>query len=207
MIGVVKIGGAFFSEPSREHVEKVKAFISKFDGQLAFVAGGGGITKKYLDQLRGLDLPESFLDQLGIDMTHVNAKFMARAIGGIHCPTFAEVQANLSRMPVTGGQTAGQSTDAVAAALADYLKADILILVKDVGGIYPSDPKQTSGLRVLHKISYKDLGQFVKKDIRAGYYGVIDPTAIHTITRARLRTYVVGLDFKFEEGTEIGASD
>ena len=206
VIGVVKIGGAFFSEPARDKVNKVKTFISSFKGDLALVAGGGNMVKAYLDKFRKLDLPETFLDLLGIEMTHVNAQFMARILNGVHTRTFPEVKNNLGKLPVTAGQTVGQSTDAVAAALADYLKADMLILVKDVGGIYPKDPKENPGMRVIHKLSFEELRRFAKQDTRAGYYGVVDPTAINTIIRSRIPTYVVGLDFNFDDGTKIGAS-
>lgn len=204
VIGVIKIGGAFFSEPSKEKVNKVISFIENFKGDLAFVSGGGSHVKTYLGKFRNLDLPESFLDHLGIEMTHVNAQFMARVLNGIHARTFPEVKNHLGKLPITAGQTVGQSTDAVAASLADYLNADVLILVKDVGGIYPKDPKVDPGMRVIHNLSFEELRKFTKHDTKAGYYGVIDPTAINSIIRNKMKTYVVDLNFNFDDGTTIG---
>jgi len=203
MLGVVKIGGAFFSEPDREKVESVRKFVRNFKGELAFVAGGGELTKRYLSLLRPLGFSEGFLDYVGIEMTHVNARVLARVVDGVYCRTFEQVSANIKRRPVTGGQVPGQSTDAVAAELADFLGADVLILVKDVGGIYTANPKEDRGARIIHSMTFDDLKRFITEKSRAGYYGVIDPQAIMIITRIRIPTYVVGLDFDFKEGTAI----
>ncbi|MBR9681214.1 MAG: hypothetical protein GOV00_00230 [Candidatus Altiarchaeota archaeon] len=204
VIGVIKIGGAFFSEPSTEKVNQVRSFIDNFKGELALVAGGGIQVKDYVSKFRPLGLPETFLDHLAIEMTHINAQFMARVLNGVHTRTFPEVKNQLDKLPITAGQTVGQSTDAVAATLTDYLKADLLILVKDVGGLYPKDPKEHPGMRVIHQLSFEELRKFTKHDTKAGYYGVIDPTAINSIIRGKIPTYVVGLDFNFDEGTKIG---
>ena len=204
MLGVVKIGGAFFSDPSEEHLKDLKSFISSFKGDLSFVAGGGHQTKKYLERLRLLNLTEGFLDYIGMELTHVNARVLSRLIGGKYCRSFPDVERFLGELPVTGGQVPGQSTDAVAAELADYLGADVLVLVKDVGGVYTSDPKKDPGARIIHKISFKDLGSLIKEKTVAGYYGVIDPQAILLIQRMEIPTYIVGPDFDFEKGTAIG---
>jgi uridylate kinase len=201
MVGVVKIGGALFNQP--ENVDYLKKFISSFKGNLAFVAGAGSVAKGMLELYRKFDLPEGFLDYLGIELTHVNARALARVIGGVYCRDFTEVEANRLKKPVTGGQVPGQSTDAVAAELADFLGADVLVLVKDVGGIYTADPKKDPGARVIHKISFPELRRRVVSDTRAGYYGVLDSQAIHVIMRSKIKTHVVGPEFDFSKGTLI----
>ena len=152
---------------------------------------------------RKFNFSEGFLDHLGIQLTHVNAQALSRLLEGVYCKTFPEVEANLKRIPITGGQIPGQSTDAVAAELADFLGAEILILVKDVGGIFASDPKENPGARIIHKMSFEELKKFIKFDTKAGQYGVLDSQAYQIIKRSKIRTFVVGPEFKFEEGTEI----
>ena len=201
MLGVVKVGTALFSEP--EKLEDLKKFISTFKGNLVFVSGAGKAAKEIIVNYRKFDLPEGFLDYLGIELTHVNAKALARLIGGNYCKTFEAVEFSRLRKPVTGGQIPGQSTDAVAAELADFLGADVLILVKDVGGLFTQDPKETPGARVIHKLGFDELGDFKKEDTKAGSYGVMDNQAIDMIIRARIKTHVVGLDFDFTKGTLI----
>lgn len=201
MIGVVKIGGALFNQP--ENAAHLKKFISSFKGNLAFVSGAGTAAKSVMEVYRKFQFPEGFLDHLGIELTHVNARALARVVDGVYCRDFTQVEANKLKKPVTGGQVPGQSTDAVAAELADFLGAEVLVLAKDVGGIYPRDPKQDPGARVIHKMSFSELKEKAVGATRAGYYGVIDPQAIHMITRSKIKTHVVGPEFDFSEGTLI----
>lgn len=203
MLGVVKIGSALFANPDEANLESLKKFIKDFKGDLAFVSGAGPGAKRILKTYRKFNFPEGFLDRLGIELTHINAKALARLIGGAYCFDFAEVESNVGRKPVTGGQTAGQSTDAVAAGLADYLGADVLVLVKDVGGIYSGDPKKEPGARILHKLTLPELEGLLEKNPRAGQYGVLDRRAFDIIKRSKLRVFIVGPDFKFKQGTEI----
>lgn len=201
MLGVVKIGTALFLEP--EKTEDLKKFVSTFKGNLVFVSGAGTKAKGMLEDYRKFGLSEGFLDYLGIELTHVNAKALSRIIGGNYCRTFAEVDSNKLRKPITGGQIPGQSTDAVAAELADFLGADVLVLVKDVGGLFSQDPKEVPGARVIHKMGFDELKAFRKDDTRAGSYGVLDNQAIDIIRRSKIKTHVVGPDFDFSKGTLI----
>jgi len=201
MLGVVKAGSSLFNHP--EKLEELKKFIGSFNGNLAFVVGAGSAAKDVLELYRRFNFPEGFLDYLGIELTHVNAKALARLLGGTYCKDFAQVEANLMKKPVTGGQIPGQSTDAVAAELADFLGADVLILTKDVGGLYTHDPKEDPGARVIHRISFSELKRRADDRTRAGHYGVLDPQAIHVIIRSKIKTHVVGLDFDFAKGTMI----
>ncbi len=203
MLGVVKIGSAIFNNDDKNYVESLKTFIKSFNGNVVFVSGAGPQAKEMLKTYRKFKFSEGFLDHLGIQLTHVNAQALARVVKGIYCKTFVDIETHLKNLPITGGQVPGQSTDAVAAELADFLGADILILVKDVGGIYASDPKENPGARIVHKMSFKDLKPLVKTNTKAGQYGVIDSQAYQIICRSKIRTYVVGPDFKFETGTEI----
>jgi uridylate kinase len=203
VLGVVKIGSALFSEEGAQTLQNLRNFIRSFNGDLVFVSGAGPEAKKLVEGYRNFEFPEGFLDYLGIKLTHVNALALARLISGKYCKDFEEIERNVGKLPVTGGQIPGQSTDAVAAEVADYLGADLLILVKDVGGIYPKDPKEWPGVRIIHKISLGDLKDMIKAETSAGKYGVIDPQAFSIISRSKIRTFVVGPDFKFEEGTEI----
>lgn len=201
MYGVVKIGGALFGQPGREKLEQLEKFIGGFKGNLAFVSGAGPKAKEMLQLYRKFGLTEGFLDHLGIELTHVNARALARVVGGVYCRDFPAVDASRLRKPVTGGQVPGQSTDAVAAELADFLGADTLVLVKDVGGIYTSDPKEDPGARVLHKVGLAQLEELAAEKTRAGHYGVLDPQALHIIGRSGMKTHVVGPDFDFAKGT------
>ncbi len=203
MLGVVKIGSALFNSEEGTYLESLHNFIKSFNGNLVFVTGAGTNAKTLLDTYRKFKFPEGFLDHIGIELTHINSRVFSRLIKGTYCKDFSEIEKNILRKPVTGGQVPGQSTDAVAAEVADFLGADLLILVKDVGGIYASDPKTNPGARIMHKMTFDELKDLIATKTQAGQYGVIDPQAYHIIRRSKIRTFVVGPTFKFEEGTEI----
>ncbi|MBR9679716.1 MAG: UMP kinase [Candidatus Altiarchaeota archaeon] len=203
MIGVVKIGSALFNQASQEKLNQLKTFIKSFKGKLVFVAGGGSGARQIIDCFRKFGLPEGFLDQLGIEGTQINAIGLARLVDGMYCRDFKQVEANLDKRPVTAGQIPGQSTDAVALQLASYLGADLVILTKDVGGVYTHDPKQNPGARVIHKLDYDELSKFVSEKTSAGSYGVIDPQAVQLIIQSKVPCYITGIDFDFESGTVI----
>ncbi len=199
---VIKLGSAFFKDPSKEKLQKLLEFIK--DKEVAIVAGGGKPARDYISFASIFNLPKGFLDQLAIEITHINARLLARLINGVYCRSFDEVEKFRHAKPVTGGQIPGQSTDAVAAELAEYLGADAIVLVTDVGGIYTMDPKKYSGARKLHKLSFEDLPKLVKLSTAPGSYGVIDPVAAQIIYRSKIKTYVVDMNFNFDDCTEIG---
>ncbi len=93
-----------------------------------------------------------------------------------------------------GGLTPGQTTDAVAVQLADYIGADLLIKGTSIDGIYDSDPKKNKKAKRFNKISHKKLFEIVSTDtFVAGTSSIIDPQAALLLKRSNIRTVVLDI--------------
>ena len=191
---VLKIGGSvlFPDGPDIQNIQKLKKLVKSMKGKVAIVVGGGKFNAVYADKLRKLRVDEAFGDLVGINFSHLNAKIIAKIVGGTYVNNFE----NLDRvkLPVTGGQTPGQSTDAVAAVLAE-LTGDKLVLVKDVGGIFTDNPKKNPKAKLIKKMNFKQLVEFAsKEEFGAKAYGVMDLQACRIVARSKIPTFVCGID-------------
>ena len=91
-----------------------------------------------------------------------------------------------------GGTTPGQTTDAVAAMLAQMTRSDLLVIVSDVDGVYTEDPKKNPEAKKLDKISAENLVKMVDSVIIPGMRMIIDPIAARIILRHKIRTIFIG---------------
>ena len=94
-----------------------------------------------------------------------------------------------------GGTEPAHSTDAVAAILAEYVKADLLVNLTSVDGMYNKDPNKFSDAELINEITASDMMEFIKgKDVKAGTYEFFDMTAIQMIKRSSLETVICNGD-------------
>ncbi len=200
MVVVIKLGSAFFP-PKAEKIKKLKKFL---EGKTAaIVVGGGKRLREYLKDLEVFEISRAVLDLIGIEFSHINARVLAEIVSGIYCRTFDEAKkvVEVGRVAVTGGQFIGQSTDAVAAALAEFLNAEELLLVKEIGGIYEEDPRKNPMAKKLKRVTIDKLYEFA--EALPGNYGPVDAQALRIIQRSKIPTWVIGPDFEKETGTEV----
>ena len=99
------------------------------------------------------------------------------------------------KIAVMGGVNPGYTTDTVAAILAEYLNADLLLNVTSVDGIYDADPRKYPNARKYDKLSPKELiALTMKEELKAGSRIVIDPVAAKIIERSGIKTIVINGD-------------
>lgn len=198
---VLKVGGSvcFPSGPNVSNIRKLAQVVSRLKQKKAIVIGGGKFNAVYADALRELKMNEAFNDLIGIHFSHLNAKIIAEAVGGQFIDDLELVKQ--VPFPVLGGMTPGQSTDAVAATVAELLGAK-LILVKDVGGVYTDNPKTNPKAKFIPKMSFDELLSFGKnEEFKARSYGVLDLQAARIIVRSKILTVVCGIE-NLEKGIE-----
>lgn len=197
---VVNVGGSVLapSLESNRFDEYAKA-LSTLEGEVFVVVGGGGAAREYIGVARGLGANEAVSDKIGIDVTRLNARLLISAMGSDAYPEppedyqDAESAMALGRKVVMGGVAPGQSTDAVAAILAEYVDADRLVFATSVPGIFERDPKAHEGAELIEEMSPSELVELVMKmDIKAGSKSPVDPLAAKIIERSRITTRVVG---------------
>jgi len=193
---VIKLTGKLFDDRGRAEVLKeVAEVISRKASQgfrLAVVVGGGGRARDYIELGRDLGLSEGVLDMLGIEMSRVNALLLASLVGSAaYLPIPRSVEEFLrawstGKVVVLGGLQPGQSTNAVAALVAELVGADLLINATDVAGVYDSNPKENPSARLLREVRAEVLEGMLRSEELAGLYELFDRVAMNIVKRSRV---------------------
>ncbi|SEO56293.1 uridylate kinase [Halorientalis persicus] len=206
---VVSIGGSVLA-PDLDP-ERVRAYANVVESLLAaghrvgVVVGGGTVARDYIASARELGANEMQLDQLGIGVTRLNARLLIAALGEAAAPTppetYEDAGAAFHRgdVPVMGGVAAAQTTDAVSAALAEYVNADLLVYATSVPGVFSADPNEHDDATKYTELSPTDLVDVIADiEMAAGSNAPVDLLAAKVIQRANLRAVVL-------DGTEPAA--
>ena len=191
--------------------------ISKFC-QPIIIAGGGSIARHYISHARSFGADESTLDELGIEISRLNAKLLIYALKNkaySHPPTtLQEVRHAVDDglIVVAGGLHPGQSTNGTAALIAEKIKAEQFLNATDVDGVYDMDPNKFKKAKKFKQIELKNLkNMLVHEDSVAGGYDLMDIVALKIIERSKIKTRILKADTKIIEnaikggdvGTEI----
>jgi len=165
---------------------------------VSVVVGGGTVARKYIDNARACGANEMELDALGIAATRLNARALISAldVDSVTAPPETyDVAAERLRsglVPVLGGVQPGQTTDAVAVALAEYTDADRLVLATSVPGVYDADPNEDPEAERYDRLSAGDLVELIANErIDAGSSVPVDLLAAKLIERAEVDAVVV----------------
>tara|TARA_B100002049_G_scaffold41850_1_gene28404 strand:- start:121 stop:795 length:675 start_codon:yes stop_codon:yes gene_type:complete len=212
---VIKLSGLIFS---MEYTKKLKDYATFFVKQSkiyqpVLVAGGGKIARYFINHARSSGADESTLDELGIEISRLNAKLLIYALKGKaypHPPTnLTEVKQAVDSglIVVTGGLHPGQSTNGTAALIAEKINATEFLNATDVDGIYDSDPNKNKKAKKFKRIEIKDLRSLlVHEDSMAGGYDLMDIVALKVIERSKIKTRIIKSDIKTIEKAIKGLS-
>jgi uridylate kinase len=199
---VISIGGSVLApDLDARRVEAHAAALERIAGEgceLGAVVGGGGVARQYIGAARDLGANEVRLDQIGIDVTRINARLLIAALGSDVDPKPAhdyEEAGDAFRRGdtvVMGGVMPGQTTDAVAAALAEYVDADLLVYATSVDGVFSADPGTDETAEKYDELSASELVDVVVPMSRdAGASAPVDLLAAKLVERAGIRTVVL----------------
>ena len=217
---VIKFSGKVFGVESIKILKDYARFLVKLSKthQPIVVAGGGKIARHFISHARSSGADESTLDELGIEISRLNAKLLIYALKNKaypHPPTSLKEAKNAvdsGLIVVAGGLHPGQSTNGTAALIAEKVNAVQFLNATDVKGIYDSDPNKSKKAKLFKTIELKKLrGMLVKEDSVAGGYDLMDIVALKIIERSKIKTRVIQSDIKTLEkavkglavGTEI----
>ena len=171
--------------------------------QPIIIAGGGKIARHYISHARSSGVDESTLDELGIEISRLNAKLLIYALKGkaySHPPTSlkeAQQAVESGLIVVAGGLHPGQSTNGTAALIAEKTNAEQFINATDVDGIYDSDPNKNKKAKLFKQIEMKNLKKMlIHEDSVAGGYDLMDIVALKIIERSKIKTRVIRSDIK-----------
>jgi len=212
---VIKLSGQVFGMERTKELKDYAAFFVKQSKicQPVIVAGGGKIARYFINHARSSGADESTLDELGIEISRLNAKLLIYALKDNaypHPPTnLTEVKQAVDSglIVVTGGLHPGQSTNGTAALIAEKINAAEFLNATDVDGIYDSDPNKNKKAKQFKRIELKDLRSLlVHENSMAGGYDLMDIVALKVIERSKIKTKIIKSDIKTIEKAIKGLS-
>ncbi len=215
----IKISGKIFTVQNIDTIREYSTLIRDLyeSGlKIAVVVGGGEIARKYIELSRKLGVSASFQDQLGIEVSRINARLLSYTLwpySTVEPPaTLREAVSQFlqGKIVVMGGLQPGQSTASVAALLAEAINSDALILATTVEGVYTSDPHRDIRASLIPRLSYREFRNIVEQSSEPGRYELIEPYAIDILERSKIILHIVN-GFKVDnikkilEGQEVGS--
>ena len=213
---VISIGGSVLvpHENDADYLKALALLLKRVSQKhkLYIVTGGGRIARYYIKTGRGLGADEHFLDELGIYVTRLNAKVLAKALGDLANPEPAKdfegaLEAGKNfQIVIMGGTVSGHTTDAVSAMLAEKVRAMRLVNATSVDGVYDSDPNKNSEAKKFNRMSHAQLLEITSKSEGiAGPTVIFDPKGSDIIAKAKIPLYVChGRDLKALENAVLG---
>lgn len=201
MLIVLSLGGSILAknlDPDRflKYAEVLRKISKKH--KVIVITGGGESARQYIGTARAMGADEVTCDYIGIEITRLNARLLIAALGPDASPeiptNYLEAARAMSsgKVVVMGGITPGQTTDAVAAILAEYLHADLFAIATSIDGVYSADPHCDPMATKFDKISPEELIKIVMAiEMKAGSKSPVDPVAAKIIERCKLDTLVM----------------
>jgi len=211
---VIKIGGSLlFTKDKELDIIKIQEFCKIFKkveyfGTHVIICGGGKIARVYIDAVRSFHGNEALCDTFGIDLSQINSKLLISSFQDFAYPLVPKTMEELSlallfgKIIVMGGLQPGQSTTSVALEVAEFIKAEELVILTDVEGIYDKDPKKFNDAKLLKSLTYSDLQEIIinssgDKQAAAGEYRIFDAVSLQILKRSKIKIIVMsGKDLK-----------
>lgn len=205
---VIKIGGSLlFKDNNRIDLEKITELCdiikneNKFD-MIVIVCGGGIIAREYIKAVRKFSGNESLCDLFGIDISRINSKLLISKLGDLSFPQVPTSIEDLSKallfkkIIIMGGLQPGQSTTSVAIEVAEFIKANEIIVLTDVDGIYDKDPNKFKDAKLLPHLNYTQLEDLIIKSsgnnqAAAGEYRIFDTVSLQLLKRCNIPLYLM----------------
>lgn len=198
---VISLGGSIII-PKELDVIFLKKFSKlikelKKKHKLSIVCGGGYTARLYTRKRKELGLTIDQAHKLGIFATHLNSKLVAELIGGKFSNKHPEKIGRMRSLIVSGGYKVGWTTDTDAALIAKTMKADVLINLTNVKGVYTKDPNKYKNAEFIEKMSWEKFeNMFGKKITGAGKHYVFDPVAGQICKKNKIKVIILGKDIK-----------
>lgn len=217
---VIKLSGRIFSVDNVKVLKDYARFLVKISKicQPVVVTGGGNIARHYINHARSSGADESSLDELGIEVSRLNAKLLIYALKHKAYPhpptTLQEIRyaVDSGLIVIVGGLHPGHSTNGTAALIAEKVEATQFLNATDVDGVYDLDPNKYKKAKKFRRIELKTLrNMLIREDSVAGGYDLMDILALKIIERSKIKTRILKADLKILEkaikgdsvGTEI----
>lgn len=196
---VISIGGSILIPDKNDslYIKELAHMFSELRNRLdmVIVCGGGKVARYYTSTSADLGATTFQQDLLGIGATRLNAELFALALGSsTDIPLTAAEAASRSGkgdIVVMGGTDPGHTTDAVAAKVAEYMKADRVVNATSVDAVYTDDPRKNPDAEKIRSMTIEELGRIVYKEHGAGKSSVFDPLGVKIAAENKIDLVVV----------------
>lgn len=198
---VITIGGSILlKEYDNRKFEEYADILRQIntEHEIFIVVGGGKPAREYISVVRDMGESESICDEIGIQVTRINARLLQLALKDCSFPAIAKnfqqalEYSATGKIVIMGGTEPAHSTDAVGSILAEYVDADLVINATSVDGLYDKDPNKYDDAVMFSEVSCDKLMEIVSgNETKAGTYEFIDKTAIEIIRRSGIKTVIV----------------
>jgi len=189
------------SPVNTELMSKYAEMVQTLKGQgheVAVVVGGGSLAREFIAIAKKLGLDEQAQDEIAISVSRLFAQLFREKLGEISgrkvALTLDDAAEILSegKIVLMGGLKPGITTDAVAALVAERVKADLLVKGTDQDGVYNKDPRKHADAVKLDQLSFDELSNvFSENKHKAGMHQIVDPEAVKVLKRGRMKLVVV----------------
>lgn len=176
--------------------------VHKLGVQIGIVVGGGNFWRGR----QGTEMDRATADHMGMLATVINALALQDAIERRGIPTRVQTALNITRVAepyisrkanshldkgrivifACGTGNPFFSTDTAVALRAAEIGAEVILLAKNVDGIYDSDPKKNPNAKKYKEIKYLD---FIKQELKA-----MDTAAVAICKENKTPIFAFGLD-------------
>ncbi len=193
---VIKVGGSAIA-PSLEakrfsdYAKVIRSLAQEHT--VLVVVGGGTPARQYISVTKELKASNALRDLIGIGVSRLNARLLISAMDDAAYPEPPRdyQEANLAmysdKIVIMGGVQPGQTTDAVAAILAEYVHADLLIRTTSVDGVYTADPKVDKNAKKIDHMTPRELLELVAKmEMTAGANNIFDMLGAQIVKRSHI---------------------
>ncbi|RSN73572.1 MAG: UMP kinase [Thermoproteota archaeon] len=204
---VLLLGGHIFNELREGKISEIKEIadllrrLLREGNRIVVVAGGGLLAREYISISEKLGATKAVQDIIGIEATRLNAMVLISALFDISYPyvpsSYEEAVKGLDSkgLVIMGGIAPAQSTDAVAAIMAELIRADILVKASEKGGVYERDPKEDPNARKYDRMTYDELERIIlEKKFLPGKYDLLDHLALLVLKRSNIPLAIVPPD-------------
>jgi uridylate kinase len=199
---VVRIGGSVVASPVNTELMSKYAdllrTLKKQGHEVVVVIGGGSLAREVIAIAKKLRLDEKAQDEIAISVSRLFAQLFLEKLDDMSgrkvALTLDDAAEFLSegKIVLMGGLKPGITTDAVAALVAERVKADLLVKGTDQDGVYNKDPRKHADAVKLDRLSFDDLSNVFSEDKhKAGMHQVVDPEAVKVLKRKRMKLVVV----------------
>jgi len=196
---VISLGGSLINPGKVNHkfLSDFKITVKKFPRyKILVVTGGGKIAREYINTLENKS--EKIRSLIGIGVTKLNAMLVSNFLDSnvIVPDSLSDMARDLSKrnLVVCGalGYKEKMTSDGTAADVARYLKADMLINMTNVKGLYDKDPGKYNDAKFISKISFREFLEMVNKiKYKPGQHFVLDQSGAKIITKHKIKTVIL----------------